>query len=99
LRGMKPIAFRSGECNDAMTIGSTRIGSRGGGSVLSAITFVGDDDRINEMKLGMSYYAGDLVGANFCAAIEHIQICRLKIQKQGRLKMWKGYRLISGWRT
>ena len=63
-----------------MTIGSTRIGSRGGGSALPAITFVGDDDRINEMRLGMSYYAGDLVGANFCAAIEHKPTVQISAQ-------------------
>ena len=87
LRGMKPITFRSGKCNDAMTIGSTRIGSRGGGGALPAIIFVGDDDRINEMKLGMSYYSGDLVGANFCAAIEHMSF---KNTKTGQIKNAEG---------
>ena len=72
LQGMKPITFRSGQCNDAMTIRSTRIGSRGGGSTFPAITFVGEDDRINEMNLGMSYFSSELVGANFCAAIDHM---------------------------
>ncbi len=69
LRGSKPITFRSGECNDDMTVGSRRIGSREGGRAFPSITFVDDADRIDSMTLGMSTYAGEKVGANFCAAI------------------------------
>ena len=69
LRGSKPLTFRSGECNDVMTVGSRRIGSREGGRSFPSITFVDDADRIDSLTLGMSTYAGEKVGANFCAAI------------------------------
>ena len=78
LRGSKPITFRSWGCNDAMTVGSIRLGTREGGLVLPAITLVDDDDRISSMKLGMSFFAGDDVAANFCAAIEHMTFKNIK---------------------
>ncbi len=77
LTGRKPITFRSGWCNDAMTVGSQRLGTREGGVKLPAITFIDDDDRISEMKIGMSFFGGDDVAANFCAAIEYMKIKNL----------------------